>query len=82
VTALFELDNVFEETGYTIDDVAANISKISGPTAICPTETPAFNGKNCYSCPESKYYNIKTNLCVDGQSVSNITALKQLSNIK
>jgi len=58
---LFELDNVFEETNYTIDDIDASIGKIKGPIAACPVETPAFNGKNCYSCPEAKYYKLKTN---------------------
>ncbi len=81
-TALFELDNVFEETNYTIDDIDANISKIKGPVALCPTGTPAFNGKNCYSCSETKYYKLKTNECVEGKSVSNTTTLKKLSNVK
>ena len=79
---MFELDNVFEETNYTIDDIDANISKIKGPVALCPTGTPAFNGKNCYSCPETKYYKLKTNECVEGKSVSNTTTLKKLSNVK
>ena len=61
MTALFELDNVFEETNYTIDDIDASISKIIGPVATCPANTPAFNGKICYSCPETKYYKLKTN---------------------
>lgn len=82
VQVLDQLDNVFEEGNSTILSLNASIAKITLPKAVCPEAKPAYNGKECYSCPEDKYYNLKTNECVEGVTVTNVESLKKLKNFK
>jgi hypothetical protein len=82
VDALYEADNVYEEGNFTIDSIAAQIKNNTLPTVPCDKAKPAFNGKDCYACPESKYYKLKTSECVDGVTVSNVAQLKKAKNVK
>jgi hypothetical protein len=43
--ALYELDNIFEEGNYTLDNIAAAVKNISVPTISCGVSKPAYNGK-------------------------------------
>lgn len=79
---LYELDNVFEEGNYTLDNIAAAVKNSTLPTVSCDVSKPAFNGKECYACPPEKYYKLKTNECVEGVTVSDVAQLKKLTNVK
>jgi hypothetical protein len=65
-----------------VNNIAANISKITLPTIACDVAKPAFNGTDCYSCPSDQYYKLKTNKCVEGVTVTNTGEMKKLQNIK
>lgn len=77
-----ELPNVFEQDNYTIDALQAAIKKIQSPIGPCDESKPALNGTTCYSCPDDKFYKLKTNECVSSVPSSNIYALKTLKNVK
>lgn len=66
VTNTNNLTNYIESDTSTLASLKTEISKINGPVAPCPVETPYYDGKNCMNCPTATpYFNLETKTCVN-----------------
>lgn len=85
ITNLDELTNFRETDNYTIANMKRKLQSLKEEKKLplCPPEAPiaSFDGRSCFSCKQSDYFDLQTMKCLKKITLSNIGALNQTGKI-